>query len=244
MNVRPSTTGSGRPVCLGVPLDDATEPHRLGELPPVLGLLNVSNTEALSDALAQEFEEILRGGLVITETLEPIAGFRVAILDLACGHGVTGANQHRSNGQIIRLQRTTAAHQSLAFAPAPPGKKLRRVTVSSCCDSQLKTELNHGLEHPVSAVPGPDARQHLGIAGDVGVTEAGIEMALVGCGEDGVEAPVEEERDGVVQEAVMPLIGCLYALGLRDTRTGMPSRWRASSRTPPDVCDATRTSAG
>ena len=74
------------------------------------------------------------------------------------------------------------------------------------------------LEHSVGGVPGPDARQHLGIGGDLGVTETAIEMTLMGCGEDGVEAAVEEERDGVVQEAVVPLIRCLDAPGLRDAR--------------------------
>ena len=62
-----------RTVCLGVPLDDATEPVRLRELPPVLGLLNVSNAEPLADSLAQELEQVLGVGLEIAENLEPIA---------------------------------------------------------------------------------------------------------------------------------------------------------------------------
>ena len=57
-----------------------------------------------------------------------------------------------------------------------------------------------------------------GIVGDFGVTEAGIQIALVGRVEDGVEAFVEEERDGVVHEAVVPLIRCADAPGLRDAR--------------------------
>ena len=47
-------------------------------------------------------------------------------------------------------------------------------------------------------------------------------MALVGRGEDGVEALIEEERDGEVPEAMVPLIGCLDASGLRDARRRDP----------------------
>ena len=86
-----------RTFCLGVPLDDATEPVRLRELPPVLGLLDVSNAEPLADSLAQEREQVLGVGLEIAEDLEPIAAFRLAIPDLTRVHGVSGANQHRSN---------------------------------------------------------------------------------------------------------------------------------------------------
>jgi hypothetical protein len=43
-------------------------------------------------------------------------------------------------------------------------------------------------------------------------------MAFMGRGEDGIEASVEEERDGEVQQAVVPLIRCLDAPGLRDAR--------------------------
>ena len=67
-------------------------------------------------------------------------------------------------------------------------------------------------------VPGPDARQDLGIFGDRGVTEAGIEMAVVGRVEDDVEASIEEERDGEVHDAMVPLIRCLDASRLRDAR--------------------------
>ena len=86
-----------RTFCLGVPLDDAAEPVRLRELPPVLGLLDVSNAEPLADSLAQELEQVLGVGLEIAEDLEPIAASRVAIPDLTRVHGVSGANQHRSN---------------------------------------------------------------------------------------------------------------------------------------------------
>jgi hypothetical protein len=37
-------------VCLCIPLDDATEPVRLRELPSVLGLLNVSDAKTLADS--------------------------------------------------------------------------------------------------------------------------------------------------------------------------------------------------
>ena len=64
-----------RTLCFGVALDDATEPVRLRELPPVLGLLNVSNAEPLADALAQELEQVLGVGLEVAEDREPIAAF-------------------------------------------------------------------------------------------------------------------------------------------------------------------------
>src|SRR5215204_4027850 len=68
-----------RTFCLAVPLDDATEPVPLRELPPVLGLLDVSNTEPLADSLAQEREQVVSVGLEIAEDLEPIAAFPLAI---------------------------------------------------------------------------------------------------------------------------------------------------------------------
>ena len=93
-------------------------------------------------------------------------------------------------------------------------------------------------------VPGPDARQHLRIGVDLSVTEAAIEVALMGCGEDGVEAAVEEERDSGVQEAVVPLIRCLNAPRLRHARDRDALVVNRIGRTPPAVCDATRTSPG
>src|SRR5580704_10421271 len=63
----------GRTVCLAIPLDDASEPVRRRELPPVLGLLDVTNAEPLADSLAQELEQVLGVGLEIAEDLEPIA---------------------------------------------------------------------------------------------------------------------------------------------------------------------------
>ncbi len=86
-----------RTFCLGVPLDDAAEPVRLRELPPVLGLLDVSNAEPLADSLAQEPEQVLGVGLEIAEDREPIAASRIAMPDLTRVHGVSGAHQHRSN---------------------------------------------------------------------------------------------------------------------------------------------------
>jgi hypothetical protein len=80
------------------------------------------------------------------------------------------------------------------------------------------------LEQAVRGVPGPDARQDLGIFGDRRVTEAGIQMALVGRVEDGVE---------VWMRRACATLGA-----------GMPWAWSTSSRTPPAVCDATRTSPG
>ena len=62
-----------RPFSLWIPLDDATEPERLRELPPMLGLLDVSNAEPLPDPLAQEFEQVPGVGLEIAEDLEPMA---------------------------------------------------------------------------------------------------------------------------------------------------------------------------
>ena len=69
-------------------------------------------------------------------------------------------------------------------------------------------------------------------------------MALVGRVEHSVEAPIEKEWDGEVPEAMVPLIGCCDASGLRDAGAGIPLTWMASSKTPPAVCDATRTSPG
>ena len=86
-----------RTFCLGVPLDDAPEPVPFCELPAVLGLLDVSDAESLADSLAQELEQVLGVGLEIAEDFEPIAAFRVAVLDLTRGHGVSSAHQHRSN---------------------------------------------------------------------------------------------------------------------------------------------------
>ena len=63
----------------------------------MLGLLDVSNAEPLADSLAQEFEQVLGVGLEIAEDREPIAAFALAIPDLTRVHGVSGANQHRSN---------------------------------------------------------------------------------------------------------------------------------------------------
>ena len=69
-------------------------------------------------------------------------------------------------------------------------------------------------------------------------------MALMGCGENGVEASVEEETDGVVQEAVVPLM-VSDAPGLRDASgTACPrGGWHPAGHRR-IVCDATRTSAG
>jgi hypothetical protein len=86
-----------RTFCLRVPLDDAAEPVRLRELPPVLGLLDVSNAEPLADSLAQEREQVPGVGLEIAEDLEPITASRIAMPDFTRVHGVSGANQHRSN---------------------------------------------------------------------------------------------------------------------------------------------------
>lgn len=86
-----------RTFCLGVPLDDAAEPVRLRELPPVLGLMDVSNAEPLADSLTEELEQVRGIGLEIAEDLEPIAASRIAMPDLTRVHGVSGANQHRSN---------------------------------------------------------------------------------------------------------------------------------------------------
>lgn len=69
-----------RPFSLWIPLDDATEPERRRELPPMLGLLDVSNAEPLPDLLAQEFEQVAGVGLEIAEDLEPIAASRAAAL--------------------------------------------------------------------------------------------------------------------------------------------------------------------
>jgi hypothetical protein len=86
-----------RSVRLGIPLDDAPEPVRRRELPPVLGLLDVSNAEPPADSLAQAREQVLGVCLEIAEDLEPIAPARIAMPDLTSVHGVSGANQHRSN---------------------------------------------------------------------------------------------------------------------------------------------------
>jgi hypothetical protein len=86
-----------RTFCLRIPLDEATEPVRRRELPPVLGLLDVSNAEPLADSLAQAREQVARVGFVIAEDLEPIAACRVATPDLTRVHGVSRANQQRSN---------------------------------------------------------------------------------------------------------------------------------------------------
>jgi hypothetical protein len=80
--------------CLWIPLDHAAEPVCLGELPPVLGLLDVSNAETLADSLAQEFEQVPGVGLEIAEDREPIAA---SLPELTGVHGVSGADQHRSN---------------------------------------------------------------------------------------------------------------------------------------------------
>jgi hypothetical protein len=48
-----------RPVCLGVALDDATEPVRLRKLPPVLGLMDVSGR--LGDQCRDELLIVLDG---------------------------------------------------------------------------------------------------------------------------------------------------------------------------------------
>lgn len=85
------------PSVSGVPLDDAAEPVRLRELPPVLGRLDVSNAEPLADSLAQELEQVLGVCLEIAEDLEPIAASSIAMPDLTRVHSVSGANQHRSN---------------------------------------------------------------------------------------------------------------------------------------------------
>jgi hypothetical protein len=90
-----------RSFCLAVPLDDAAEPVRLRELPPVLSLLDVSNAEPLADSLAQELEQIPGAGLEIAEDLEPIAAQRVALPDLTRVHGVSGGDQHRSNLESV-----------------------------------------------------------------------------------------------------------------------------------------------
>jgi len=50
-----------RAFCLWIPLDHAAQPVRLRELPPMLGLLDVSNTEPLPDPLAQELEQVPGG---------------------------------------------------------------------------------------------------------------------------------------------------------------------------------------
>jgi hypothetical protein len=42
---------------------------RLRELPPVIGLLDVSNAEPLADSLAQELEQVPGVGLEIAEDL-------------------------------------------------------------------------------------------------------------------------------------------------------------------------------
>ena len=55
------------------------------------------------------------------------------------------------------------------------------------------------LEHPVSDVPGSEARQHLWVGGDFGVRETAIEMTLMGRGEHGVEAAIKEERHSIVR---------------------------------------------
>lgn len=77
-------------------------------------------------------------------------------------------------------------------------------------------------EQAVRGVPGPDAIQDLGIVGNRRVTEAQIKMAVVGRLEDGVEASIEKEWDGEVLEAMVPLIGCFDASGLRDAGSGHP----------------------
>jgi len=46
-------------------------------------------------------------------------------------------------------------------------------------------------EQAVRGVPGPDPLQNLVIFGDLAVTEARIEVPLVGRSEDGVEALIE-----------------------------------------------------
>jgi hypothetical protein len=63
-------------------------------------------------------------------------------------------------------------------------------------------------------------------------------------GEDGVEASAEQERDGVVQEAVVPLVRCLDAPRLGNARNRPSLAVNGTRRTPPAVCEATRTSAG
>jgi len=59
--------------------------------------MDVSNAEPLADSLAQELEQVMGVGLEIAEDLEPIAASRIAMPDFTRVHGVSGANQHRSN---------------------------------------------------------------------------------------------------------------------------------------------------
>ena len=67
-------------------------------------------------------------------------------------------------------------------------------------------------------VPAADTLQNLVILGDPSVTETPVDMALVGRGEDGVEAFIEEERDREVPQAMVPLIGRPDASSFRDAR--------------------------
>src|SRR5262245_56274054 len=69
---------------------------------------------------------------------------------------------------------------------------------SRCIDQRNRYTEAHGdsSEQSVRGIPRPDAGQDLAILGDLAVTEAAIEMTLVGRLEDGIEAFVEEERDG------------------------------------------------
>jgi hypothetical protein len=90
-----------RAFCLGVPFDHAAEPVGLRELPPVLGLLDVSNAEPLADSLAQALEQVPGVGLEIGEDLEPIAASGVGLTDFTRGHGVSGGDQHRSNLEAV-----------------------------------------------------------------------------------------------------------------------------------------------
>ena len=73
-------------------------------------------------------------------------------------------------------------------------------------------------EQAVRGVPAVDTLQNLVILGDSAMTETPIDMALVGRGEDGVEAFVEEERDREIPQAVVPLIGRPDASSFRDAR--------------------------
>lgn len=93
----------------------------------------------------------------------------------------------------IDAPRGIGAHRPYGPAPLPPTSAQTAATCrtrsnANSLQAPLRTPARWPIrqsryrtsEHSVGGVPGPDARQHLGIGGDLGVTEAAIEMALMG----------------------------------------------------------------
>jgi hypothetical protein len=142
-----------RTFALGVPLDDAAQAVRLRELPPVLGLMDVSNAEPLADSLAQALEQGLGVGLEMAEDLKPIAASPFARPDLTRGHGVSGANQHRSNLEPVPAW--TPDGSRIAFASARADKSTLNLwwqRADGTGDAQRLTE-SRNLQMPGSWHP-------------------------------------------------------------------------------------------